>query len=92
MIISHEFALEKASQASIDGNYMEGICFSLLALALSDGLRNNPSLNGGKNSDVDYEVASLATLFFSDPSQAGVFERLQEALARRNSSYDHTGH
>lgn len=82
MIVSHEFALQKASQASCDGNYMEGICFSLLALAISDGLRNSPTLGDHGHSHLDAEVASLAHAFFSNPTDPAAFETLQNSLSR----------
>lgn len=81
MIVSHEFALNRASQASNEGNYMEGICFSLLALAISDGLRNNPALSDGGHSSLDSQVAHLAHSFFQNPTNPAAFEQLQNSLS-----------
>jgi hypothetical protein len=83
-MISHRFALEKASQASVDGNYMEGICFSLLAIALSDGLRHNPELHPHSHSHDDAlgglsTIAELASSFFRQPDDK-TFALLQQKL------------
>jgi hypothetical protein len=84
-MISHKFALEKASQASVDGNYMEGICFSLLAIALSDGIRNNPDLqidhaDHHANLAELESIVQLASNFFTKPDDRA-FSELQAVLA-----------
>jgi len=84
MIVSHEFALQKASRASNDGNYMEGICFSLLALAISDGIRNNPSLSDPSHSGTDHLISRLAMAFFQDPTNPDAFHDLQAAVQSRH--------
>jgi len=87
MIISHEYALEKASQASISGNYTEGICFSLLAMALSDGLRNNPHLAALGQEGTESAIASMAADFFTNPADPELFNRLQIAVSEWKATH-----
>jgi hypothetical protein len=80
MVVSHRFAVERASQAAVDGNHMESVCFSLLSLAISDGIRHNPDLMKDEKQMVDRAVAQLSSDFFSNPTDSDVFSQLQSAI------------
>jgi hypothetical protein len=80
MIVSHQSAVERASQAAVEGEHVESICFSLLSLAISDGLRNSPSFARDERQVVERAVTELASDFFSNPMNPDVFSKLQAAI------------